>query len=68
LAPVKRFSFMAAPKWAASGAIAASLALGFAVGYAAEPAPGISMIAPQILSVTEAGSAPTLLNMDASVN
>ncbi|MDZ4761669.1 MAG: hypothetical protein SGJ21_11405 [Alphaproteobacteria bacterium] len=28
-----------APQWAAGGAVAASLALGFAVGYAAEPVP-----------------------------
>lgn len=29
--------FRAMPKWAAGGALAASLALGFAVGYAGEP-------------------------------
>jgi hypothetical protein len=33
------FGKWSAPQWATGGAIAASLALGFAVGYAAEPSP-----------------------------
>lgn len=51
------------PQWAAGGAIAASLALGFAVGYAAEPAPNLSD-APPMLMISEAGSAAMLLNAE----
>lgn len=53
------------PKWA-TGAVAASLALGFAVGYAAEPPVAASqgdasMEAPQMLVFAEGGSAILLL-------
>lgn len=36
--PARAWGNWRAPQWATGGAIAASLALGFAVGYAAEPA------------------------------
>lgn len=37
--PAAVFGKWSLPQWATGGTIAASLALGFAVGYAAEPAP-----------------------------
>lgn len=37
--PAVMFGKWSLPQWATGGAIAASLALGFAVGYAGEPAP-----------------------------
>lgn len=57
------------PRWA-TGAVAASLALGFAVGYAAEP-PGpsgvaASLEAPQMLVFAEGGSAVLLLSGEVS--
>jgi hypothetical protein len=63
---------MRMPQWAAGGAIAASLALGFAVGYAGEPAPraasGSSTDAPQMLALAEGGSAAVLLSPETTAN
>ncbi len=59
------------PQWATGGAVAASLALGFAVGYAAEPPvhaqPQASQTlaaneVPQMLALNEGGSAAVLLS------
>jgi len=59
------FLGFAVPRWA-TGAVAASLALGFAVGYAAEPPgrpePGSSLDAPAMLAFAEGGSAVLLLS------
>lgn len=44
------------PQWAMGGTIAASLALGFAAGYAAEPAPQQNGEYAQMLSLTGAGA------------
>lgn len=62
-ATVGLFGGWRAPQWAAGGAIAASLALGFAVGYAAEPAPNASDV-PQMLAYSEFGSAAMLLSAE----
>ena len=48
------------PQWATGGAIAASLALGFAVGYAAEPAPMDTDYA-KMLTLTGAGAGSMFL-------
>ncbi len=48
------------PQWMAGGAIAASLALGFAVGYAAEPQQGSDFT--QMLSLTGAGAGAVFLS------
>jgi hypothetical protein len=45
-----------APQWATGGAIAASLALGFAVGYAAEPQQAQTDGEYQMLSLTGGGA------------
>jgi hypothetical protein len=58
-------------KWAAGGAVAASLALGFAVGYAGEPEPvqsAASNVAPQMLALSESGSAMVLLSAEPTAN
>jgi hypothetical protein len=49
------------PQWATGGAIAASLALGFAVGYAAEPAQTDADYA-KMLALTGAGAGSVFLN------
>ncbi len=49
------------PQWATGGAIAASLALGFAVGYAAEPSPSDTDYA-KMLTLTGAGAGSVFLN------
>jgi hypothetical protein len=60
------------PNCAAGGAIAASLALGFAVGYAGEPASRAaspsSVDAPQMLALSEGGSAAVLLSPETAAN
>jgi hypothetical protein len=60
------------PQWAAGGAIAASLALGFAVGYAGEPAAraaaASTVDAPQMLALSEGGSAAVLLSPETAAN
>jgi hypothetical protein len=62
------FAAMSAPKWATGGVIAASLALGFAAGYAGEPqAQGASEV-PEMLAFSETGSASLLLSPEAEVN
>lgn len=57
------FNGWRAPQWAAGGAIAASLALGFAVGYAGEPTQNSSDV-PQMLALSDAGSAAMLLTAE----
>ena len=49
------------PQWATGGAIAASLALGFAVGYAGEPQSPQSETEYQMLSLTGAGAGAVFL-------
>lgn len=49
------------PQWATGGAIAASLALGFAVGYAAEPSATDTDYA-KMLALTGAGAGAVFLN------
>ena len=49
------------PQWATGGAIAASLALGFAAGYAGEPAPSDAEFA-KMLTLTGAGAGSVFLN------
>ncbi len=44
------------PQWATGGAIAASLALGFAVGYAGEPASSLEADYAKMLTLTGAGA------------
>lgn len=48
------------PQWATGGAIAASLALGLAVGYAGEPAPGNADYA-SMLTLTGSGAGSIFL-------
>lgn len=59
------------PQWATGGAIAASLALGFAVGYAGEPQAAFdefAIEAPEMLALSENGSAVVLLSEQAGLN
>ncbi len=49
------------PQWATGGAIAASLALGLAVGYAAEPAPSSGADFASMLTLTGAGAGSVFL-------
>lgn len=54
------FGGWSVPKWATGGAIAASLALGFAVGYAGESAPAETDYA-QLLNLTGSGAGAVFL-------
>lgn len=49
------------PQWIAGGALAASLALGFAVGYAGEPAPAADGEYAKMLTVSGAGAGAVFL-------
>lgn len=49
------------PQWIAGGALAASLALGFAVGYAGEPAPAADGDYAKMLTVSGAGAGSVFL-------
>jgi hypothetical protein len=49
------------PQWATGGAIAASLALGLAVGYAGEPAPPSGADYASMLTLTGAGASSVFL-------
>ena len=49
------------PQWIAGGALAASLALGFAVGYAGEPAPTADGDYAKMLTVSGAGAGSVFL-------
>lgn len=51
----------AMPKWAAGGALAASLALGFAVGYASEPRPSPVQDYAKMLTVSGGGAGTMFL-------
>ncbi len=53
-----RFSL---PRWATGGAIAASLALGLAVGYAGEPEPALEQDYAKILTVSGGGAGAVFL-------
>lgn len=55
---VRRWSMR---QWAAGGALAASLALGFAVGYAAEPEPTTGADYAQILALSGTGASSIFL-------
>jgi hypothetical protein len=50
------FSLRAAPRWATGGALAASLALGFAVGYAGEPKHDVASDYAHMLSLSNGGA------------
>ena len=50
------------PQWATGGAIAASLALGFAVGYAGEPQQPANPTEYQMLSLSGAGAGAVFLS------
>lgn len=52
----------ATPKWATGGAIAASLALGLAVGYASEPHPPVVQDYARILTVSGGGGGSMFLS------
>lgn len=58
--PVWNLSAM--PRWATGGALAASLALGFAVGYAGEPQREISGDYAHILSLSNGGAGSVYLS------
>lgn len=58
--PAPLFGGLSFPKWATGGAIAASLALGFAVGYAGESAPADTDYA-QMLNLTGNGAGAVFL-------
>lgn len=58
--PAPLFGRLSFPKWATGGAIAASLALGFAVGYAGESAPAETDYA-QMLNLTGNGAGAVFL-------
>src|SRR5262245_14618204 len=49
------------PQWIAGGALAASLALGFAVGYAGEPSPVTDVDYAKMLTVSGAGAGSVFL-------
>jgi hypothetical protein len=51
----------AMPKWAAGGALAASLALGFAVGYAGEPAQPAGANYADMLTISSGGAGAVFL-------
>lgn len=51
----------AMPKWATGGALAASLALGFAVGYASEPKPSPEQDYAKMLTVSGGGAGSMFL-------
>ena len=55
------FSLRAMPRWAAGGALAASLALGFAVGYAGEPKRDVVSDYAHILSLSNGGAGSVYL-------
>jgi hypothetical protein len=60
--PSQMFGKWKAPQWATGGAIAASLALGFAVGYAGEPEPSAANAEyTQIFALTGAGAGAVFL-------
>jgi hypothetical protein len=48
-------SLWSLPKWATGGALAASLALGFAVGYAGEPRRSAETDYPSMLTISSSG-------------
>lgn len=50
------FNLRAVPRWATGGALAASLALGFAVGYAGESKPDVVNDYAHILSLSNGGA------------
>jgi hypothetical protein len=54
--PAQLFGKGRMPQWATGGAIAASLALGFAVGYAGEPAASPEADYAKMLTLTGAGA------------
>lgn len=56
------FGRFSAPQWATGGAIAASLLLGVAAGYAGEPAPSAEGEYAQMLSLTGAGAGAVFLS------
>jgi hypothetical protein len=59
--PVRLFGKWTMPQWATGGAIAASLALGFAVGYAGEPQNTSNASEYPMLSLTGAGAGAVFL-------
>jgi hypothetical protein len=56
------FSLRAMPRWATGGAMAASLALGFAVGYAGEPKHDAASDYAHILSLSNGGAGSVYLS------
>lgn len=55
------FNLRAMPRWATGGALAASLALGFAVGYAGEPQQEVVSDYAHILSLSNGGAGAVYL-------
>jgi len=55
------FGKWSAPQWATGGVVAASLALGFAVGYAGEPQQSANSTEYPMLSLTGAGAGAVFL-------
>jgi len=54
--PISAFGKWRVPQWVTGGALAASLALGFAVGYAGEPAQSPDADYAKMLTVSGAGA------------
>lgn len=61
LAGKRLFGNWSAPQWATGGVVAASLALGFAVGYAGEPQQPTNSTEYPMLSLTGAGAGAVFL-------
>lgn len=59
--PIDLFSRFSIPRWATGGALAASLALGLAVGYAGEPDPSFEQDYATILTVASGGAGAMFL-------
>jgi hypothetical protein len=59
--PAQLFGRLSFPKWATGGAIAASLALGFAVGYAGESSTSAETDYAQMLNLTGNGAGAVFL-------
>ena len=60
--PLDLFGRFNLPRWATGGALAASLALGLAVGYAAEPDPSLEQDYATLLTVSGGGAGSMFLS------
>jgi hypothetical protein len=60
--PLNLFAGFNIPRWATGGALAASLALGLAVGYAGEPEPSLEQDYATILTMASGGAGSMFLS------